>query len=167
MRERPTEEGRQVPERARGDPLVEWYSTEIWGKQADTDDALFEIMSLQVFQAGLSWRMILARRDAFRKAFRGWRIDQVAGMGPDDVERLLRDSSIIRNRKKIEACVANACTVQGLQREHGSFCGWFYEVLEGDSLGILQSTLKSTFRFMGPEIARMWLMASGRIPAHG
>ena len=82
---------------------MEWYATEIWGKRVEDDDALFEIMSLQVFQAGLSWRMILSRRDAFRGAFRGWLIDEVAAMGPDTVERLLQDASIIRNRKKVEA----------------------------------------------------------------
>lgn len=50
----------------RGDPLMEWYATKIWGKRVDDDDALFEVMSLQIFQAGLNWRMTLARRDAFR-----------------------------------------------------------------------------------------------------
>ena len=154
----------EMPEWARGDPLMEWYATEIWGKRIDDDDGLFEIMCLQVFQAGLTWRMILARRDAFRAAFDGWRIDSVASMGPEAVDALVGDASIIRNRRKIEACIANAQTVQGLQREHGSFCAWFYDVLPGDDLGELQRALKATFRFMGPEIARMWLMASGRIP---
>ena len=161
-----TEEDREVPWWAQGDPLMEWYATEIWGKRVHDDDALFEVMSLQVFQAGLSWRMILARRDAFRKAFQGWRIDEVAGMGPGNVESLLQDTSIIRNRKKIEACIVNARIIQLIQQEHGSFCNWFYDVLEGDDLGVLQKTLRKTFKFIGPEIARMWLMASGRIPAN-
>ena len=161
-----TDGDREVPDWARGDPLREWYATEVWGKRVHDDDALFEIMSLQVFQAGLSWRMILARRDAFRNAFHGWRIDRVAGMGPDSVDRLVEDASIIRNRKKIEACISNAQVVQDVQREHGSFCGWFYDGLDGDELGPLQKTLRKTFKFMGPEIARMWLMASGRIPSH-
>lgn len=162
-----TDADREIPHWAVGDPLMEWYATEIWGRRLDDDDALFEVMSLQVFQAGLNWRMILARRDAFRKAFHGWRIHEVASMAPERVEALMGDVSIIRNRKKIEACVENAHTVEGIQREHGSFCNWFYQVLEGDDLGGLQRMLKSTFRFMGPEIARMWLMASGRIPSHG
>ena len=157
---------REVPKWARGDPLMEWYATEVWGQWVDDDDALFEIMALQVFQAGLNWRMILVRRDAFRKAFHGWSIGKVAGMGPRDVTRLLKDASIIRNRKKIEACVANARIIQDIRREHGSFCNWFYEVLEGTELPELQGTLRKTFRFMGPEIARMWLMACGRIPPH-
>ena len=157
------EDRRQVPEWALGDPLTEWYATTIWGKRLDDDDTLFEVMSLQVFQAGLSWRMILARRDAFRNGFQNWRIDKVADMSPDDVDRLLQDPSIIRNRKKIEACIANARTIQVIQREHGSFCHWFYQVLPGDELAVLQNALRKTFKFIGPEIARMWLMAGGRI----
>ena len=145
------------------DPLREWYTKEVWGKRAEDDDALFEVMSLQVFQAGLTWRMILSRRDAFRKAFYGWNIDAVAGMSPDSVESLLKDPSIIRNRRKIEACVENARTIQRLQETHGAFCRWFYEGLEKDDLAGLQKQLRATFKFMGPEIARMWLMASGRI----
>ena len=159
----PTESDRKVPEWAAGDPLMEWYATEIWGRRIDDDNLLFEVMSLQVFQAGLNWRMILARRDAFRKAFEGWRIDKVAEMTPADVDRLMLDASIIRNRKKIEACVANARTIQDIKQEHPSFCHWYYQVLEGDDLAQLQKSLKGTFRFIGPEIARMWLMASGRI----
>ena len=110
--------------------------------------------------------MILARRDAFRRAFHGWRIGDVAGMKPEAVERLLQDASIIRNRKKIEACIENAAIVRSIQRQHGTFCNWFYDVLEGDSLASLQSAIRKTFKFMGPEITRMWLMASGRIPTH-
>ena len=153
----------EVPWWAKGDPLMEWYATEIWGKRMVNDDALFEVMSLQVFQAGLTWRMILARRDAFRKAFHGWQIDKVAALGPESVDTLLVDASIIRNRKKIEACIANARIVQGIQRDHGSFCNWFYQVLQGDDLTLLQKTLRDTFKFVGPEIARMWLLASGRL----
>ena len=161
-----TDAGGEIPGWARGDPLMEWYAGEIWGRRLDNEDALFEVMSLQVFQAGLNWRMILARRDAFRKAFHGWRIHEVASMTPERVEGLMADASIIRNRRKIEACIENARTVEGIQREHGSFCNWFYHVLEGDNLSDLQGTLRKTFRFMGPEIARMWLMASGRVPSH-
>ena len=163
----PDAEEQETLDWASGDPLLEWYATEIWGRRAKGDDALFEIMSLQVFQAGLTWRMILARRDAFREAFDSWRIDSVASLGPEDVERMLQDASIIRNRMKIEACISNASVVQGLQSRHGSFCHWFYNVLEGDSLAPLQKTLRATFKFMGPEIARMWLLASGRIKDSG
>ena len=146
----------------------DWYSTEIWGKRAQDDDALFEVMSLQVFQAGLNWNMILGKRDAFRKVFQGWKIDAVANIGPPAVESMLKDPSIIRNRKKVEACIHNAEVIKELQQKHGSFCGWFYGLsgegsLRGDELSELQKQLKAKFKFMGPEIARMWLFASGRL----
>ena len=145
------------------DPFREWYSKEIWGQRASDDDSLFEVMSLQVFQAGLTWRMVLSRRDGFRTAFADWKIDDVAAMGPDDVERLRGDPGIIRNRQKIQAVITNAGIVQGIQREHGGFCRWFYDVLPGTDYPSLQKELRCTFKFMGPEISRMWLMASGRI----
>ena len=158
-----TSEEWEATEKVSGDSLREWYSKEIWGKRATSDDALFEIMSLQVFQAGLTWRMVLSRRDSFRAAFAGWKIGAVAAMGPGDVERLREDPGIIRNRQKIQAVIANAGIVQAIQKEHSGFCDWFYNALPGTDYPSLQKELRSTFKFMGPEISRMWLMASGRI----
>ena len=158
-----TSEEWEAKEKVSGDPLRVWYSKEIWGQRATGDDALFEIMSLQVFQAGLTWRMILSRRDSFRAAFADWNIETVAAMGQPDVERLREDPGIIRNRQKILAVIANAGTVLAIQKEHGSFCDWFYDGLPGDDSPSLQKELRATFKFMGPEISRMWLMASGRI----
>ena len=145
------------------DPLRDWYVNTIWGKRVSNDETLFEVMSLQVFQAGLTWRMILNKRDGFRSAFGGWSIKTVAGFGPVEVEALRNDPGIIRNRLKIQATVDNARTIVDLQDEHGSFCNWFYDVLEGAEYPDLQKMLRKTFKFMGPEISRMWLMASGRI----
>ena len=145
------------------DPLHEWYVNTVWGKRCNDDDSLFEVMSLQVFQAGLTWRLILNKRDAFRSAFANWSIKTVAGFAPTDVEALVDYPGIIRNRLKIQATIENAITVKDLQREYGSFCNWFYNVLEGVEYPAIQKTLRSTFKFMGPEISRMWLMASGRI----
>ena len=141
-----------------------WYSNDIWGKRIYSDDALFEVMSLQVFQAGLTWQMILNKRDAFRSAFSDWEIEAVAGFGPSKIELLRNDSTIIRNRLKIQSTVENAGAILVLQKNHGSFCNWFYNVLEGGTCPELQKSLRTTFKFMGPEISRMWLMASGRIP---
>ena len=124
------------------DRLREWYSSEIWGKRCADDDALFEVMSLQIFQAGLNWSMILGRRDAFRRAFKDWKIDEVAGMNLDSVDLMLQDPSIIRNRKKIEACIENARTIRDLQDQHGSFCQWFYANERGDDLASLQKELR-------------------------
>ena len=107
--------------------------------------------------------MVLSRRDSFRTAFANWKINDVADMDSDDVARLLEDPGIIRNRQKIQAVISNARVVQGIQNQHGSFCNWFYDVLQGTDYPSLQKELRSTFKFMGPEISRMWLMASGRI----
>ena len=145
------------------DPLREWYVNTIWGKRVDEDNTLFEVMSLQVFQAGLTWKMILNKRDGFRAAFADWNIKAVAAMGPKDVESLRNNAGIIRNRLKIQAIIENARTAQILQTEHGTFCTWFYEILAGNAYPNLQKELRGTFTFMGPEISRMWLMASGRI----
>jgi DNA-3-methyladenine glycosylase I len=141
----------------------DWYSNDIWGKRIYSDDALFEVMSLQVFQAGLTWQMILNKRDAFRSAISGWSIQAVAGFGPSEIELLRNDSTIIRNRLKIQSTVENARAILVLQKSHGSFCNWFYNVLEGTAYPELRKSLQTTFKFMGPEISRMWLMASRRI----
>ncbi len=152
-----------MPHEPPHDPLSDWYSNTIWGNRVDEDNALFEIMSLQVFQAGLNWKMVLNKRDGFRAAFANWDIDAVAAMGPEVIEALMHDAGIIRNRLKIQATVKNARTIRGLQAKHGRFCTWFYDILPGSTYPNLRKELKSTFSFMGPEISRMWLMACGRI----
>jgi DNA-3-methyladenine glycosylase I len=91
-----------------GDPLFERYHDEEWGFPVLDERGLFERMTLEAFQSGLSWRTILSKRDAFREAFAGFDPDAVAGFGDADVERLLGDASIVRNRAKIEATLANA-----------------------------------------------------------
>lgn len=141
----------------------DWYANEIWGRRIHDDETLFEVMSLQVFQAGLGWRMILDKRDAFRRAFRNWDVSLVANLGSGEIEELRGDVGIIRNRQKINAVIFNAQKVMELQRAHGSFIHWFYEVLEGVTYPVLQALITPRFKFMGPELCRMWLMATGRI----
>ena len=145
------------------DVINHWYRHTIWGNRIYDDNTLFEVMSLQVFQAGLTWKMILNKRDGFRIAFSNWDINSVAQMTQDDIETLRNDPNIIRNRLKIQAVIENARTIQNLQKNHGSFCSWFYDAILGDTYPDLMKNLKSKFKFMGPEISRMWLMASGRI----
>src|SRR3712207_2932981 len=89
-------------------PDYEAYHDEEWGRAVRDADALFERLCLEAFQSGLSWLTILRKREAFRAAFAGFRIDAVARYGPADVERLLADAGIVRNRAKIEAAIANA-----------------------------------------------------------
>ena len=90
------------------DPLYRAYHDEEWGREKRGDDALFELLSLEGFQAGLSWLTILRKREGFRQAFAGFSIERVAGFDERDVERLLGDAAIVRHRGKIEATIGNA-----------------------------------------------------------
>jgi DNA-3-methyladenine glycosylase I len=91
-----------------GDTALGRYHDEVWGTRTYDESALFEALTLGVFQAGLSWSIVFGKRDAFRSAFHGFDIAQVAAMTQGDVDRLVQDSSIIRNRAKIQATVENA-----------------------------------------------------------
>jgi DNA-3-methyladenine glycosylase I len=84
------------------------YHDEVWGTRTYDESAMFEALTLGVFQVGLSWAIVFAKRDAFRKAFRGFEVAKVAAMTPRDVDRLVEDVSIVRNRGKIQATVDNA-----------------------------------------------------------
>src|SRR5215211_384089 len=91
-----------------GNPLYESYHDEEWGVPVRDERGLFERISLEAFQSGLSWITILRKREAFREAFAGFDPEAVARFGEADVDRLLEDASIVRNRAKIEATIANA-----------------------------------------------------------
>ena len=98
-----------------GDPLFERYHDEEWGFPVLDERGLFEKLALETFESGLSWRTILAKRDGFRAAFAGFHPEAVASFGDADVERLLADPGIVRNRAKIEATLANARATVGLR----------------------------------------------------
>jgi DNA-3-methyladenine glycosylase I len=91
-----------------GDSALGRYHDEVWGNRTYDESALFEALTLGVFEAGLSWSIVFGKRDAFRKAFRGFSAAEVAAMTERDVDRLVQDASIIRNRAKIQATVDNA-----------------------------------------------------------
>jgi DNA-3-methyladenine glycosylase I len=91
-----------------GDTDLGRYHDEVWGTRTHDEAAMFEALTLGVFQVGLSWAIVFAKRDAFRKAFRDFDVVKVAAMTPRDVDRLVQDASIIRNRGKIQATVDNA-----------------------------------------------------------
>src|SRR5207245_11308619 len=91
-----------------GDNDLGRYHDEVWGIRTYDESALFEALTLGVFQVGLSWSIVFGKRDAFRKAFRGFDVAKVAAMTERDVDRLVQDASIIRNRGKIQATVDNA-----------------------------------------------------------
>ncbi len=101
------------------DPEYRRYHDEEWGRPLHGDRALYEKLSLEGFQAGLSWITILRRRAGFRAAFLGFEPAAVAALGPDDVERLMQDTRIIRNRAKIEATIGNARALLALQEADG------------------------------------------------
>ena len=102
------------------------YHDEEWGRPVTDDDRLFERLCLEAFQSGLSWLTILRKRESFRAAFAGFHIPAVAAFGPDDVERLLADAGIVRNRRKIEAALANAQAAAELVRAEGSLAAFFW-----------------------------------------
>ena len=91
-----------------GDTDLGRYHDEVWGRRTYDESALFEALTLGVFEAGLSWSIVFGKRNAFRKVFRGFEVAKVATMTEQDVERLVEDASIIRNRAKIQATVDNA-----------------------------------------------------------
>ncbi len=91
-----------------GDTALGRYHDQVWGTRTHDESAMFEALTLGVFEVGLSWSIVFGKRDAFRKAFRGFHIAKVAAMTAGDVDRLVLDASIIRNRAKIQATVDNA-----------------------------------------------------------
>jgi DNA-3-methyladenine glycosylase I len=107
---------------------VEYHDHE-WGRPVVDDRRLYEKLCLEGFQSGLSWLTILRKREAVRAAFRGFDVERVARFGPRDVERLLRDAGIVRNRAKIEATIANARGALAVQDAHGSLAAlvWSFE----------------------------------------
>lgn len=114
----------------RADPLMVAYHDEEWGRPVADDRALFEKLCLDAFQAGLSWSIVLHKREALRAAFAGFRPELVADFGPQDVARLLTDPGIIRNRAKIAATVGNARRYLELRAEMGSFAGYLAAFVE-------------------------------------
>ena len=136
------------------------YHDEEYGFPSRDEAILFERLVLEINQAGLSWATILRKRDAFRSAFAGFDVDRVAAFGPKDVERLMGDAGIIRNRLKIAATIDNARRIQELRREFGSFAAWL-DVHHPRSREEWVKLFKKTFRFTGGEIVNEFLMSLG------
>ena len=134
-----------------------------YGFPVADDRVLFERLSLEIFQAGLSWLTVLKKREALNMAFHGFDIAIVAAFGEADRRRLLADAAIIRNRLKIDSVIANARTILDLQHETGSFAGWI-AVHHPLPLPEWVCLFKSRFRFMGGEIVNEFLMSIGYLP---
>jgi DNA-3-methyladenine glycosylase I len=154
------------------------YHDEEWGRPVRDDDALFERLCLEAFQSGLSWITILRKREGFRAAFAGFRIEEVARFGPRDVERLMADPGIVRNRMKIEATIANARAAA--QLDSLTELVWSYAdarpraprsrdqlpALTPASTALAKDLKKRGFRFVGPTTAYATMQACGLVNDH-
>jgi DNA-3-methyladenine glycosylase I len=129
-----------------------------------TDEAgLFERLCLEIFQAGLSWLIVLKKRDGLRRAFDGFDPVKVAAYGEGDLARLVADPGVIRNRRKLEAVVANARRVVELQAENGSFAAWL-AAHHPRSKDEWVRLFKRTFAFTGGEVVNEFLMSIAYLP---
>jgi DNA-3-methyladenine glycosylase I len=154
------------------------YHDEEWGKPVRDADGLFERLCLEAFQSGLSWLTILRKREAFRAAFAGFEIAAVARFGERDIERLLGDAGIVRNRAKIEAAIANAraaAEVDDLGALIWSFAPdgrpaprSFADVpaVTPESTALAKELKKRGFRFVGPTTAYALMQACGLVNDH-
>lgn len=115
-------------------PLYIAYHDEEWGQPLHDDQALFELLCMETYQAGLSWETVLNKRQAFREAFYGYQIHAVAEMTDTELEDLLENPAIIRNRAKIFATRANAQAFLRLQAEYGSFDAYLWSFVEGKTI---------------------------------
>lgn len=159
--------------------MIDYHDHE-WGFPVDDDQRLFEKLSLEGFQAGLSWRTILTKRDNFRAAFCQFDFEQVAEFGPADVERLLQDAGIVRHRGKIEAVINNARRAQELVAQEGSLAAYFWRhepaeeslpapqtVSKSDVSTALSKDLKKRgWAFVGPTTVYSFMQAMGMVNDH-
>jgi DNA-3-methyladenine glycosylase I len=145
------------------DTLNKSYHDGEYGFPLESDAALLERFALEINQAGLSWTLMLKRKDNFHRAFDGYDVDIVAAYGAEEVARLLADAGIFRNRLKVRAVIENARRIQGLRGEYGSFKGWL-EAHHPLSLEEWTRLFKKTFVFTGREIVKELLVSSGYLP---
>lgn len=170
-----------------GEPRCRWcaaapefldYHDREWGFPVADDRRLFEKLSLEGFQSGLSWRTILAKRENFRAAFHGFDFDKIARFTESDVERLLGDAGIVRHRGKIEAVINNAQRAQELVAKEGSLAAfvWRYEPehptkpqsvsTSPESVALSKELKKRGWKFVGPTTVFAFMQAMGLINDH-
>lgn len=158
--------------------MIEYHDTE-WGKELRGDRELFERMSLEAFQSGLSWLIILRKREGFREAFANFDPEVVATFGDADVERLLQDAGIVRNRMKIEATISNARTLLELDDSFSDLLWSFappprpapksyadVTATTPESIAMAKALKKKGFRFFGPTTAYALMQATGMVNDH-
>jgi len=168
-----------------GDPLYEAYHDDEWGFPVTDERGMFERLCLEGFQSGLAWITILRKRPAFRDAFAGFEPDAVARFGPDDVERLMGDAGIVRNRAKIDATIGNAGAWLAIAREAGSVDAYLLTMVppppsrlpptavsgeipgrtaESDALS--DDFRRRGFRFVGSTIVYAFMQSVGLVDDH-
>ena len=170
-----------VPE---DNPLYVAYHDEEWGVPVHDDRELFELLTLEGAQAGLAWITILRKREGYREAFAGFDPAAVARFTPRDVERLMADEGIVRNRLKIESTVNNAARVLQVQEELGSFDAYLWSFVEGapivgnwrtsaeipaetgESKALSKDLNRRGFRFVGPTVCYAFMQAVGLVDDH-
>jgi DNA-3-methyladenine glycosylase I len=162
------------------DELMREYHDREWGVPERDGRRLWEKLVLDGFQAGLSWRTILARRDGFQQAFEGFDPDVVAGYGPRDIDRLLADPGIIRSRAKIGAAIGNARAYLAMREAGEDFATFCWDFVGGDPIAwegpvppnsplseqVSRALKKRGFSFVGPTIVFAWMEATGLINSH-
>ncbi|CKI25829.1 DNA-3-methyladenine glycosylase [Mycolicibacterium smegmatis] len=157
---------------------LDYHDTE-WGRPLRDGDALFERVSLEAFQSGLSWLTILRKRENFRRAFHGFDPERVARYTEKDIERLMGDAGIVRNRAKIEATIANARAVEELDVDFGELLWSFapparprpadmsqVPAVTPESTAMAKELKRRRFRFVGPTTAYALMQATGMVDDH-
>jgi len=166
------------------DPLYMKYHDEEWGVPVHDDDKLFEFIVLEGFQAGLSWRTILYKRENFRKAFDGFNAEKIARYTDIKVQKLLNDAGIIRNKLKISATITNAKAFLNIQDKNGSFNDYLWQFTNGkvkknewrslkelpaktpESDAMSKQLIKDGFKFVGSTICYAHMQATGMVNDH-
>jgi len=169
---------------AESDPLLAQYHDAEWGVPAFDDRHLFELLTLEGAQAGLSWLTILRKREGYRKAFAGFDPARVARLTPRAIDRLILDPAIVRHRGKVESVVSNARAVLDLQKQGGSFSSEVWRSVGGrpkrnawrsqgqvpaesaESREMSRELRSRGFRFVGPTICYAFMQAVGMVNDH-
>ena len=165
---------------AEGDPLLREYHDTEWGVPVRDRRALWELLMLEGFQAGLAWITVLRKRDAFRKAFKGFNPAKVARFRDLDTARLLQDSGIIRSRAKIEATIHGARIYLQMQKSHEDFAQFLWGIVGGKpirtegpvpaqtplAVEMSKRLKKLGFKFVGPVIVYAFMQAAGMVNDH-
>jgi DNA-3-methyladenine glycosylase I len=147
-------------------PLAVAYHDKEWGVPVRNDRKLFECLTLEGAQAGLSWDTILAKRENYRRAFDGFDVHKVAAYGARERRRLLADAGIVRHAGKIDATIANARCVVEVQKEFGTFSKYLWGFAAQGAAALSRDLRKRGFRFVGPTTVYAFMQAVGMVNDH-